>query len=251
MESKLKIMIVDDEPDFIENLRAIFEGESYHVVVAMGKAQAQDLTRSEKPDAIVLGTIMPRGDAFLLHQWLKKTPEFSDVPMLVIDAPSEKQVLRGWRKDEGLRMEASDYLVKPVEVKALIPIIEKMTDMVTERIKVLVVDDHAIVRDGIRALLELQRDIDVVGEAIDGKDALEKMGVLSPDVVLMDIVMPEMDGLEATRKIRKQYDSTKVLMLSQYDDDDNVNASKQAGAAGFVPKKDASTMLISAIRSNS
>ena len=250
MENKLKIMIVDDEADFIESLRVRLEEESYHVVIAQDKAQAQDLAQSEKPDAVVLGTIMPRGDAFLLHQWLRETPELSDVPMLVIDAPTEKQVLRGWRKDEGLRMDASDYLAKPVEAQAVIPIIEKMMDTTTERIKVLVVDDHAIVRDGIRTLLELQKDIDVVGEAVDGKDALEKTQALSPDVVLMDIVMPEMDGLEATRKIRKQYDNTKVLMLSQYDDEDNISASKKAGAAAFVPKKDASTMLISAIRSS-
>lgn len=250
MENKLKIMIVDDEADFIENLRVKLEEESYQVVIAQDKAQAKDLAQREKPDAVVLGTIMPRGDAFLLHQWLRETPELSDVPMLVIDAPTEKQVLRGWRKDEGLRMDASDYLAKPVEAQAVIPIIEKMMDTTTERIKVLVVDDHAIVRDGIRTLLELQKDIDVVGEAVDGKDALEKTQALSPDVVLMDIVMPEMDGLEATRKIRKQYDNTKVLMLSQYDDEDNISASKKAGAAAFVPKKDASTMLISAIRSS-
>ena len=116
-------------------------------------------------------------------------------------------------------------------------------------IKIMIADDHAIVREGIRTLLELQKDIHVVGEAVDGKDALEKTRQLSPDVVLMDIVMPGMDGLEATKKIRKEYDHTRVLMLSQYDDDDNIKASQQVGASGFVPKKDASKLLISAIRS--
>ena len=182
----------------------------------------------------------------------------------MIDAREEKHLLRGWTKDEGLRMEAEDYLVKPINPQALVPLVEKMLDMKTastektvsaektektDRIKVLVADDHAIIRDGIRALLGVQKDMQVVGEAIDGKDAIEKTRQLSPDVVLMDIVMPGMNGLEATKQISEEFDNTKVLMLSQYDDEENVRASTQVGAHGFIPKKSASTELLSAIRS--
>ena len=267
MEKKITIMIVDDEADFTESLKGVLEARSYRVIIATNKTQAQQLARNENPDTIVVSTIMPRGDAFLLHRWFKHTAEFSEVPMLVIDAPLEKQALKGWRKEEGLRLEADDYvvkpvepaslmplidyLVKPVEPKSVVPLLEKMMDTETKRIKVLVVDDHAIVRDGIRALLGVQKDMHVVGEAVNGKDAVEKVRQLSPDIVLMDIVMPVMNGLEAAKQISRESEKTKVLMLSQYDDDENVLASSQAGAHGFVPKKSASTQLLSAIRSAS
>ena len=84
------------------------------------------------------------------------------------------------------------------------------------RIKILVVDDHAILRDGIRALLALHDDIEVVGEASEGKEAVEKAAELEPHVVVMDIAMPGMDGLEATRRMRKRNPKTGVLVLTQH-----------------------------------
>ena len=249
MERKQRILIVDDEPDLTASLRKLFEGKSCEVVIATSKQEAQQEVWAEKPDAVVVGTIVPRGDAFQLHRWLRETPPFNDVPMIVIDAPPEKQLLQGWRKEEGLRLEAEEYLVKPVEPGSLLPLLEKMLDKSTRRIKVLVADDHAIVREGIRALLGVQKDMQVVGESVDGNDALEKTRQLMPDVVLMDIVMPGMNGLEATKRISREFDQTKVLMLSQYDDEENVLASTQVGARGFIPKKSASTQLLSAIRS--
>ena len=87
-----------------------------------------------------------------------------------------------------------------------------------QKIRVLVVDDHTIVRDGICALLALAGDIEVVGEAGNGRDALEMVKKLSPDVVLMDIAMPIMNGVEATRRIKKEFPDVKVLALTQHDD---------------------------------
>ena len=116
------------------------------------------------------------------------------------------------------------------------------------KIKVLIVDDHTLVRDGIQALLELVADIEVVGEATNGKEALEKIEQLAPDVVLMDLAMPIMGGLEATRRIRKQYPTTKVLALTQYDDSDYVIPVIEAGARGFVTKMAAFSELASAIQ---
>jgi two-component system response regulator NreC len=117
------------------------------------------------------------------------------------------------------------------------------------KIRVLVTDDHAIVRDGICALLALTGDIEVVGEASNGREALEMVTKLSPDIVVMDIVMPLMDGLEATRRIHKGFPETKVIVLTQYEDSEYVLPVVEAGASGFVSKAAASSELTSAIRS--
>jgi DNA-binding NarL/FixJ family response regulator len=251
MGSKAKILVVDDEFEFRADLQEALEAGDYQVVIASNKVQAQERAQSEPPELVVLGTITPRGDAFMLHQWLKRSPKFSDLPVIVVDASPEKQLVKGWRRDEGLRLEADDYFCKPVEPASLVPQIEKLLDRVTRRIKVLVADDHAVVREGIRTLVSLQKDMQVVGEAMDGRDAIEKTFQLLPDVVLMDIVMPGMNGLEATKQICKGCEHVKVLMLTQYDDEENVLASDQAGAFGFIPKKSASSQLLAGIRSAS
>jgi len=118
-----------------------------------------------------------------------------------------------------------------------------------KRIKVLIVDDHTLVRDGIRALLELTADIEVVGEATNGREALEKVEQLIPDVVLMDLAMPVMGGLEATRRIHSKYPHIRVLALTQYDESDYVIPVIEAGAHGFVTKMAAFSELASAIQS--
>jgi two-component system response regulator NreC len=115
-------------------------------------------------------------------------------------------------------------------------------------IKVLLVDDHTLVRDGVRALLALATDIEVVGEAANGKEALEKVRKLTPDVVLMDLAMPIMGGLEATRRIRREFPGTKVIAVTQYDDSDYVVPVIEAGARGFITKMAAFSELASAIR---
>jgi len=118
-----------------------------------------------------------------------------------------------------------------------------------KKIRVLVVDDHAIVRDGICALLGLVGDMEVVGEAANGKEALEMVSKLMPDVVLMDISMPVLGGLEATRRIHKELPGVKVLVLTQYDDREYVFPVIEAGACGFISKTAASSELASGIRS--
>ena len=248
MEKKARILIVDDEPEFITDLRTVLEARNYQVFTANISGSAQEMVRHDKPDLVILGTILPRGDAFLLHQWLKQSPSSRDVPLIVVDAPTEKRLLKGWLMDEGLRLEAEDYVTKPVASASLLPRIEKLLDKVTRKIKVLVVDDHAVVRDGIRALLSLQKDIEVVGEAFDGRDAIEKVQRLLPEVAVMDIVMPIMSGLEATKRISKEYPQTKVLMLTQYDEAENMFVAKQVGAYGFIAKKAASSDLLTGIR---
>jgi DNA-binding NarL/FixJ family response regulator len=117
-----------------------------------------------------------------------------------------------------------------------------------QKIKVLIVDDHTLVRDGIRALLSLVADIKVVGEAANGREALEKVRRLAPDVVLMDLAMPILGGLEATRRIRKRFPGIKVLALTQYEDREYIVPTIEAGARGFVSKTAAFSELASAIQ---
>jgi two-component system response regulator NreC len=112
-----------------------------------------------------------------------------------------------------------------------------------------VVDDHTLLRDGISALLRLAPDMEVVGEAADGKEALAKVMELRPEVVLMDLEMPVMDGLEASRKICARYPDVSVLVLSQYQDAEHVLEAVEAGVKGFVNKNAASAELATAIRS--
>ena len=117
-----------------------------------------------------------------------------------------------------------------------------------DKIRIIVADDHAILRDGIRALLDLQEDIEIIGEASDGKEAVEKALDLVPDVVVMDIAMSGMDGLEATRRIKKKNPRVKVLVLTQHEDREYILSSIRAGAAGFVPKRALGSDLIWSIR---
>jgi DNA-binding NarL/FixJ family response regulator len=249
MEKNIKILIVDDELEFTEALKATLMNESYLVFTASNRQQAEKVVSSEEPDMVILGTIMPRGDAFLFHKWMKQTLGFGNLPLMVINAPPEKQLIKGWRMDEGMQCDAEDFLAKPVEPKALIPRIRALVDRATKKIRVLIVDDHAVVRDGVRVVLSLQRDIQVVGEAVNGKEAVEKTIELLPDVVVMDIVMPVMNGLDAAKEIHEKCRSAKILMLTQYDEQENVLASRKVGAMGFIPKAAASSQLLTGIRS--
>ena len=116
------------------------------------------------------------------------------------------------------------------------------------KITVLLVDDHTLMRQGVRALLQAQSDIAIVGEAGTGRQAVERTKVLKPDVVVMDIAMPLLNGLEATRRILKQNPSSRVLILSSYGDDEYVHQLTEAGAAGYLLKDSAVTDLVKAIR---
>ncbi len=117
-----------------------------------------------------------------------------------------------------------------------------------KKIRVLIVDDHTLVRDGIRALLMLASDIEVVGEASNGMEAMEAIEELLPDVILLDLAMPIMNGLDTTRRIRKDFPQIKVLALTQYDDSEYVVPVIEAGARGFVTKSAAFSELATAIQ---
>lgn len=116
------------------------------------------------------------------------------------------------------------------------------------KIKVLLADDHTVVRQGLRALLEAEPDIEVVGEAGTGREAVQLTQKLLPNVVVMDIAMPTLNGLEATRQITGLVPETKVLVLSSYNDDEYVHQVTEAGATGYLIKQNAAADLIKAVR---
>ena len=114
--------------------------------------------------------------------------------------------------------------------------------------RVLLVDDHTLFREGVRALLSTASDIEVVGEAADGKEAIELAEKLSPEIIVMDLVMPGMDGMQAAQHLHDHYPNIKILILSMYDDDEYVCKILKSGASGYVLKRAASDDLLRAIR---
>jgi DNA-binding NarL/FixJ family response regulator len=118
-----------------------------------------------------------------------------------------------------------------------------------EKIRILLADDHTLMRSGIRALLEDEPDLTVIGEAEDGRSAVAQACKLGPDLVIMDIAMPLLNGLEATRQIRQQCPHVRVLILSMHDNEEYIRQVLEAGAMGYILKDAAARELISAIRS--
>ncbi|MGB8929639.1 MAG: response regulator transcription factor [Anaeromyxobacteraceae bacterium] len=115
-------------------------------------------------------------------------------------------------------------------------------------IRVLLADDHAILREGVRALLSPHADIEVVGEASDGRQAIDQVEKLDPDVVVMDVAMPGLGGIEATIELKKLGRRAKVLILSQYEDREYVRRLLKIGVSGYILKKSAGAELVNAIR---
>ena len=118
----------------------------------------------------------------------------------------------------------------------------------SEKIRILLVDDHAVLREGMRHLLEKEVDLEVVGEAGDGEEGVRVAEELLPDIALMDIVMPKMGGVEATRRIKQVSPSTAVLILTAYEDDPYIIGLLEAGAAAYLLKSSRSAELVGAIR---
>jgi DNA-binding NarL/FixJ family response regulator len=115
------------------------------------------------------------------------------------------------------------------------------------RVRILIADDHEVVRKGLRSLLEGHEGLEIVGEASNGREAVDKATVLRPDVVVLDIGMPELNGLEATRQIVKATPRTEVLILTVYETEEVIREVLRAGARGYVLKSDAGRLLLSAI----
>ncbi len=125
---------------------------------------------------------------------------------------------------------------------------ENGTEATDERIRVMICDDHALFRRGLIMVLEAEDDIEVVGEAEDGRDAVERVADIVPDVVLMDVRMPEIDGIEATRLIAERAPSAKILMLTVSDEENDLYEAIKAGATGYLLKEISIEEVASAVR---
>ena len=121
--------------------------------------------------------------------------------------------------------------------------------MAADAIRVLIVDDHAVVREGLRTFLELQDGIEVVGEAGDGEQAVARASELEPDVILMDLVMPQLDGIGAMGELRRRASTSRVIVLTSFLDDERLMPALQAGAAGYLLKDVEPAELARAVRS--
>ena len=117
-----------------------------------------------------------------------------------------------------------------------------------QRIRILIVDDHAILREALRQLLDGKPEVEVIGDASNGREAMATVEKLQPDVVLMDMVMPGLNGLEATRQIRKRFPKTRVLILTGYMEDEQILAALRAGASGYVVKRSDTAELLLGIQ---
>ncbi|WP_243458021.1 response regulator transcription factor [Sporosarcina sp. Te-1] len=115
-------------------------------------------------------------------------------------------------------------------------------------IRILIVDDHHVVRKGLVFFFRTQQDLEIVGEAVNGKEAVELANSLKPDLILMDLVMPEMDGIEATKRIKQQHPDMKIMMLTSFSDQDHVLPALEAGASGFQLKDIQPDELVTALK---
>lgn len=121
--------------------------------------------------------------------------------------------------------------------------------MKTKRPRILLADDHEIFRRGLRSILESHTEMEICGEAVDGLDAFEKTKQLLPDIVLMDVSMPNIDGLQATQMIRNELPSCRILILSQHDSPQMLSAALKAGASAYVTKSQVARSLLAALES--
>jgi DNA-binding NarL/FixJ family response regulator len=249
MSFKKKVLIIDNEHKFSNRLQLLIRQNSYDAIAVHNKIQALKMLRCKNIDMVVLGTITPKSDMLYVYHWFKHNPDYKNVPLMIVNGPIEPQLSFEWDKQEDTGLTLIDCFFKPIEPDRVMPFIERHMNSAPRKIKVLIVDDQELVREGIRIVLDLHKDIEVVGEAKHGEDAIEKAIKLMPDVVLMDILMPGMNGIEATKHIVEICREARVLILSQYDTNESIQASKAAGACGFISKSSSTSCLISSVRS--
>jgi len=133
MEKLTKILVVDNEPDFVEQARSALEASSYQAIFASDRKSGLEKARREAPALVIVGALEPRGDAFELHRELRDSPGTQGIPMLVVDVRREEHSRKGWRRDEGMQMDAEDYVSRPIEPAELVKLVERILERAARR----------------------------------------------------------------------------------------------------------------------
>lgn len=133
MDKVPKILVVDNEPDFVKLARGALEASSFQAIVASDRKSGLEKARREAPDLVIVGALEPRGDAFELHKELREGLKTSAIPMLVVDVRREEHSRKGWRRDEGMQMDAEDYVSRPIEPAELVKLVERILERAARR----------------------------------------------------------------------------------------------------------------------
>jgi len=236
---RTKILVVDDHRMYRDGLKALLSRENDMDVVgeAENGEEAIVKTRELRPDVILMDVKMPVMDG--VEATRRILAEMPGTKILALTMCSESECSYGI-----MRAGARRYISKGGDIKELTAAIRKET----MRTRILIVDDHQMYREGLKAMLARQADMEVVGEADNGLDAVAKALELHPGVILMDVNMPIMDGAEATSRILAELPDTKILALSIQADDGFMASMLRAGAVGYILKGSDSEKLFGIIR---
>jgi DNA-binding NarL/FixJ family response regulator len=265
MKKKMRILIADDHEIVRESVRVIVEREPGWEVcgVAANGREAVDFAKKLKPDAIILDLKMPGLDGLEAVKQIKRAVPETEILVLSAHESEDliEQVLESGAKSCVRKAEVRRLLVPALkslqnhktfltdEVSAVPLPFAPREEIPGHPIRVLLADDHALVRAGIRSLLEKMPGVEVVGEASNGREALEMVKAKLPNLVLMDIAMAELGGLEALPRITKDFTSVKVVILSGYAKEEYVSRALRSGASGYMLKDAATVELELVIKS--
>ena len=236
---KTKILIVDDHRMYRDGLKAMLARQIDMVVVGEAENGQEAITRTHElhPNVILMDVKMPVMDG--VEATRRILAEMPDMKILALTMCSEQECSYGI-----MNAGARGYISKGGDFEELTAAIRKET----ARTRILIVDDHQMYREGLKAMLACQPDMVVVGESENGLDAVAKARELHPDIILMDVNMPVMNGAEATSRILAELPNTKILALSIQADDGYMASMLQAGAVGYVLKGSSSEKLFDIIR---
>jgi CheY-like chemotaxis protein/two-component sensor histidine kinase len=227
-EGERTILVIDDDPNALDLIGRTLQGAGFRVVTASDGQEALRLARTLRPSAITLDVIMPRMDGWQVLWALKHDPGTRDIPVVMVTMTDER--------DMGAALGATEYLTKPVERQQLVALLGRYATQ-SERRNVLVVDDNAEVREVLRRAFEQEGWN--VAEAVNGRDALERLAQATPSLILLDLMMPVMDGFEFVMRVRKEpaWRAIPIVVVTAKDITDEDRQRLQGSVVGLVEKR--------------
>ncbi len=232
-------LVVDDDPTLRDVYRALLTLQGYTVRTAADGLEALHQLQTDPPDVVLLDQQLPQMSGLEVLRCLHALGR--QVPVVLVSGTLDAETCA---TAQALGVRAC--LQKPIGwvdlERCLVPLQDR------PRLRVLLADDHPVVRAGLAALLSAEADLAVVGQADDGQEAVEKACALLPDVVLMDVAMPVLDGIAATRRIRAACPTVQVIGLSMFDRSAEAQPMLDAGAVGYVSKTETAAALFAMLR---